>query len=77
MRGIQSTLEGDARLTVLFYHQNDARVESGVNEILLRSANGEVSEFLLNEISQQDIKSSWVRSGEISHADLGGEISQI
>jgi len=77
MRGIQSTLEGDARLTVLFYHQNDARVESGVNEILLRSANGEVSEFLLNETSQEDLKSSWVRSGEISHVELGGEISYI
>ena len=64
-------------LTILFYHKGDSSIARGIDEIQVRSSNGEISDFLINVISGQAVESFWLQNGEMISADLGKEVSRI
>jgi len=74
---LQETLEGEIALTILFYHKGDSSIARGIDEIQIRSSNGEISDFLINVISGQAVESFWLQNGEMVPADLGKEVSRI
>ena len=77
MSNLQETLEGEIALTILFYHKGDSSIARGIDEIQVRSSNGEISDFLINVISGQAVESFWLQNGEMISADLGKEVSRI
>ena len=77
MSNLQETLEGEIALTILFYHKGDSSIARGIDEIQVRSSNGEISDFLINSISGQAVESFWLQNGEMITADLGKEVSRI
>tara|TARA_Y100001958_G_scaffold158591_1_gene156933 strand:+ start:3754 stop:6882 length:3129 start_codon:yes stop_codon:yes gene_type:complete len=77
VRNIQKTLSGEDRLTVILFHTNDQPVIESLDEIQLRSANGEVSDFLFVAISESSISTFVLREGRKTSVDLSSEISKL
>ncbi len=77
MNNLQTTLKGEVALTLLFYHKNDLGISQGINEIQLRSLNGEVTDFLINIVNEETVECYWLENGQMQPADLGKEVSRI
>ena len=77
MSDLPTTLEGGVSLTLLFYHKDDSAISQGINELQLRSSNGEVSDFLINIVSEEEVECYWLEKGQMVLADLGKEVSRI
>ena len=78
MTNIQKTLSGEDRLTVVLFHTNDKPVNESLEEIELRSANGEISDLLFVEcLAESSVSTFALREGRKTFVDLSSEISEL
>ena len=77
MTEVQRTLDGGNGLTILFYHHNDQEINGGIDDIKIRSSNGEVSNILITEAVSGGEHSFCLENGAIREIDLGNEISTL